>query len=324
MPPSGAGGSHPSAWDPVPDGALPWLTPGEPALAAVRPLGDAGGSPRPPAAPPAPPAAGAGPPPPPPPGAPTTDGAAVPGGDPTPATASVSPAAAREAGSWLAALGGRGGGGGGGQRRGRGAGGDAAASLRAARAAALAGAAGGGGRLAAPASAPVELEGALAGFRRVGDGGPAGGVDRAALPAGTTRSVCEEYEEVTVPAVQRVNEETGAGRLDVGAALSAHPGLVAAFRGVPSLNRLQSAVFPTAFASAENLLVCAPTGAGKTNVALLTILREVAHARGDAPGAAAAASAAPPRSGAGGGGGGGAAAAHRRPPPRGRPCTWRR
>ena len=36
-----------------------------------------------------------------------------------------------------------------------------------------------------------------------------------------------------------------------------------------ALNRLQSAVVGTALYSNENMLVCAPTGAGKTNVALL-------------------------------------------------------
>ena len=35
-------------------------------------------------------------------------------------------------------------------------------------------------------------------------------------------------------------------------------------------------VFDKAFNTGENVLVCAPTGAGKTNIALLTILQEVA------------------------------------------------
>ena len=48
-----------------------------------------------------------------------------------------------------------------------------------------------------------------------------------------------------------------------------------AFGGVQSLNQLQSAVVETALHSNENMLVCAPTGAGKTNVALLAILQQV-------------------------------------------------
>lgn len=47
------------------------------------------------------------------------------------------------------------------------------------------------------------------------------------------------------------------------------------FKGITHLNQLQSSVKDCAFGSDENMLVCAPTGAGKTNVALLTILREV-------------------------------------------------
>ena len=40
-------------------------------------------------------------------------------------------------------------------------------------------------------------------------------------------------------------------------------------------NEIQSTVFPKAYNSDENLLISAPTGAGKTNIALLTILREI-------------------------------------------------
>ena len=48
-----------------------------------------------------------------------------------------------------------------------------------------------------------------------------------------------------------------------------------AFKGYKSLNRIQSMVFNSAYYSNENLLICAPTGAGKTNIAMLTILREI-------------------------------------------------
>ncbi|ODV80536.1 RNA helicase-related protein required for pre-mRNA splicing [Suhomyces tanzawaensis NRRL Y-17324] len=46
-----------------------------------------------------------------------------------------------------------------------------------------------------------------------------------------------------------------------------------------SLNRIQSKVYPLAFGSDENLLLCAPTGAGKTNVAMLTVLRAIENYR---------------------------------------------
>ena len=45
------------------------------------------------------------------------------------------------------------------------------------------------------------------------------------------------------------------------------------FPGYSSLNRIQSIVFPTAYGTNENLLICAPTGAGKTDVAMMSILR---------------------------------------------------
>lgn len=48
-----------------------------------------------------------------------------------------------------------------------------------------------------------------------------------------------------------------------------------AFKGTKSLNTIQSAVFDTAYYTNENLLISAPTGAGKTNIAMLTILREI-------------------------------------------------
>ena len=41
------------------------------------------------------------------------------------------------------------------------------------------------------------------------------------------------------------------------------------------LNTIQSLVFETAYNSFENMLVCAPTGAGKTNIATLTILNVI-------------------------------------------------
>ena len=41
-----------------------------------------------------------------------------------------------------------------------------------------------------------------------------------------------------------------------------------------ALNRIQSVVYPAAFQTDESLLICAPTSAGKTNIAMLSLLRE--------------------------------------------------
>ena len=45
-----------------------------------------------------------------------------------------------------------------------------------------------------------------------------------------------------------------------------------AFRNTKSLNRIQSIVFESAYNSNENLLICAPTGAGNTNFIQIIIL----------------------------------------------------
>lgn len=52
-----------------------------------------------------------------------------------------------------------------------------------------------------------------------------------------------------------------------------------AFDGYTALNRIQSIVFPAAYRTNNNLLVCAPTGAGKTNVAMLCVLRTIEQVR---------------------------------------------
>lgn len=47
------------------------------------------------------------------------------------------------------------------------------------------------------------------------------------------------------------------------------------FAGMERLNRIQSRIYETAMNTPENMLLCAPTGAGKTNCAMLTIMREI-------------------------------------------------
>ncbi|KAG7383350.1 hypothetical protein PHYPSEUDO_003730 [Phytophthora pseudosyringae] len=97
------------------------------------------------------------------------------------------------------------------------------------------------------------------------------------LPEGTWRAQKKGYEEVHVPAVRTkmaVAEEKA--RIKISTLPKWAQG---AFTGMESLNRVQSKMFPAAFKTSENLLLCAPTGAGKTNVAMLTILHEVMKAR---------------------------------------------
>ena len=80
----------------------------------------------------------------------------------------------------------------------------------------------------------------------------------------------KNYDEVHVQAPERVVVKSG-DLVNVKKSLPewAHP----AFAGIETLNPVQSKVFPVAFGEfRENLLMCAPTGAGKTNVAMLTIM----------------------------------------------------
>lgn len=103
---------------------------------------------------------------------------------------------------------------------------------------------------------------------------------RRTLPEGTTRVKAKGYEEVMVPPrIERVSAEEEE-QLVLISALDDFA--QKAFRGTKRLNRLQSRLFDVAYNTNENMLVCAPTGAGKTNVAMLTIVREIGqHLQGE-------------------------------------------
>ena len=95
------------------------------------------------------------------------------------------------------------------------------------------------------------------------------------LPLGFIRNDQRRWEEITIPAPPPPPDTvTNEYKLiDVDKELDEFGKI--GFRGVKTLNRIQSIVFKTAFTTNENMLICAPTGAGKTNVALLTILNEI-------------------------------------------------
>ncbi|KAK4400387.1 DExH-box ATP-dependent RNA helicase DExH12 [Sesamum angolense] len=93
------------------------------------------------------------------------------------------------------------------------------------------------------------------------------------LPVGSYRNHRKGYEEVHVPALKPVPLASGEKLVKISDMPDwAEP----AFKGMSQLNRVQSKVYETALFSAENILLCAPTGAGKTNVAMLTILQQIA------------------------------------------------
>ncbi|KAF2815299.1 Sec63-domain-containing protein [Mytilinidion resinicola] len=94
-----------------------------------------------------------------------------------------------------------------------------------------------------------------------------------ALPQGHKHEQKERYEEYTIPAA-------AVGTLGVGRKLievNEMDGLCKrTFKGYKALNRMQSLVYPVAYNTSENMLICAPTGAGKTDAAMLTILNTIA------------------------------------------------
>jgi ATP-dependent helicase YprA (DUF1998 family) len=94
-----------------------------------------------------------------------------------------------------------------------------------------------------------------------------------ALPAGTVRRDQKSHEAVYVPAPPKPTLPEGEKLVVVDEAFDDFAKL--AFQGITTLNRIQSRVYETAYHSNENMLICAPTGAGKTNVALMTMLHEI-------------------------------------------------
>lgn len=97
--------------------------------------------------------------------------------------------------------------------------------------------------------------------------------EKRSLPRGTEREYFDGYEVVTIPASVKDPSQLHR-RIVLQDVMNKEE--IKAFSGTNSLNPMQSAVFKAAFLSTENLLICAPTGAGKTNVAMLTV---VAHLR---------------------------------------------
>jgi hypothetical protein len=105
-------------------------------------------------------------------------------------------------------------------------------------------------------------------WKRGGDGE----VRRSGLPEGAVRTVVEGvYEQVMIPP-EIPDPLDVANRLPV-----SHFSEMAqlAFQGTATMNHLQSKCFNVAYKSNINMLVCAPTGAGKTNVAMMAILHEI-------------------------------------------------
>ncbi|XP_071957193.1 activating signal cointegrator 1 complex subunit 3-like [Antedon mediterranea] len=92
------------------------------------------------------------------------------------------------------------------------------------------------------------------------------------LPEGHEKYSNKIYEEVRIPPSLPPPTSIGEHRVPI-SELDEIAQL--AFKNTRALNRIQSVVCDAAYNTNENLLISAPTGAGKTNIAMLTILREI-------------------------------------------------
>lgn len=92
------------------------------------------------------------------------------------------------------------------------------------------------------------------------------------LPESAKRIDNRMYEEINLPANKASDLKFGETRVKISDLDEIGQ---TAFKGIKELNRIQSIVFERAYYSNDNLLICAPTGAGKTNVAMLTILNTI-------------------------------------------------
>ncbi|KAH7328127.1 Sec63 Brl domain-containing protein [Stachybotrys elegans] len=92
------------------------------------------------------------------------------------------------------------------------------------------------------------------------------------LPANHKHLQFEKYEEYDIPAGKKGMMGPGEKLVKI----SDLDGLCRnTFKGYKALNRMQSLVYPVGYKTSENMLICAPTGAGKTDAAMLTILHTI-------------------------------------------------
>ncbi|KAI9669391.1 MAG: hypothetical protein M1831_000427 [Alyxoria varia] len=93
------------------------------------------------------------------------------------------------------------------------------------------------------------------------------------VPVGTKREEHEKFEEYCIPPSQ-VGSVAANQKL---VRIEDMDGLCKrTFAGYETLNRMQSLLYPVAYNTGENMLISAPTGAGKTDAAMLTILNTIA------------------------------------------------
>ncbi|KAJ1719220.1 Pre-mRNA splicing, partial [Coemansia erecta] len=108
--------------------------------------------------------------------------------------------------------------------------------------------------------------------------------ERWVAPPGAVKTVMPGYEEVHVPAPEPLAADAADAWPRVAIADLPAWAQKAFPADVQRLNAVQSRVFAAAFEGDDNMLICAPTGAGKTNCAALAMLRTIAQHRDAATG----------------------------------------
>lgn len=96
------------------------------------------------------------------------------------------------------------------------------------------------------------------------------------LPQGSTKRTFKGYEEIHVPAPKRKQDANEPPLMPTN---QLPKWAQSGFGANPTLNRIQTKCYPSAFEDDGNMLICAPTGSGKTNVAMLAMLREIGKHR---------------------------------------------
>ncbi|GJE97213.1 hypothetical protein PsYK624_134260 [Phanerochaete sordida] len=92
------------------------------------------------------------------------------------------------------------------------------------------------------------------------------------LPKGSFNRARKVYEDIHVPAPK----ELTVNAIQYVPITELPPWAQEGFKGIKTLNRVQNKLFPIAFGTDEPVLLCAPTGAGETNVGMLIIPNELA------------------------------------------------
>ena len=93
------------------------------------------------------------------------------------------------------------------------------------------------------------------------------------LPLGTTRQSYQTFEEIIIPAADPSSSKKSFYTKLIKISDLDH--FCRAVFKYETLNQIQSLVYPVAYTTNENMLICAPTGAGKTDVALLSVLNTI-------------------------------------------------